>query len=327
MLENGGTLSAATSGTSPSATGGTITVNANQVQLTSSSLITASTTGAGSGGSITIGAGTTFSSNAGTVSSTATQATGGDINITAGGSVTLDNGSLITASSNGAGNAGNIAINAGQSYTSTNSSVSTQAEHASGGNITVLATGMVHLTNSEINASVEGSQTTVGGNILIDPVYVILQNSQIVAKATQGTGGNINIFYTGALLADPSSVIDASSQFGQSGTITIQSPNAPASGKIVPLGKSPLLSTTMFSQRCAALAGGNFSSFTVAGRDTLPAEPGGWLSSPLALGITTETDATQASTKVNTPILSLRQIAPTGFLTQVFAVESSGCAS
>ena len=327
-LQNGGRLSATTSGTEASATGGTITVNANQFQLASGGLITASTTGAGAGGSITIGAGSTFASNAGTVSSTAAQATGGDINIDAG-SVTLDNGSLITASSNGAGNAGNILINAGQSYTSTNSSVSTKAEHASGGNITVLATGMVHLTNSELNASVEGSQTTVGGNILIDPVYVILQNSQIVAKATQGTGGNINIFYTGALLADPSSIIDASSQFGQSGTVTFQSPNSPASGKIVPLGKSPLLSTALLTQRCAALAGGNFSSFTIAGRDTLPAEPGGWLYAPLTIATMNPAKVQEATTEgTQTPLLSLRQIAPPGFLTQAFAKPAlDGCSS
>jgi filamentous hemagglutinin family protein len=326
-LKNGGTLSAATSGTEASASGGTITINANQVQLTSGGLITASTTGAGVGGSITIGAGSTFASNASTVSSTAAQATGGDINITAGQSVTLENDSLITAGSTGAGNAGNIVINAGQSYTSTNSSVTTKAEHSSGGNITVLATGLVQLTNSELNASVEGSKTTVGGNILIDPVYVILQNSQILAKATQGTGGNINIFYTGALLSDSNSEISASSQFGQSGTVTFQSPNSPASGKIVPLGKSPLLSTSLFNQRCAALTGGNFSSFTVAGRETLPAEPGSWLATPLALGSLSQDKSLEATSERETPLLSLRQIAPPGFLTQSFAVESSGCQS
>ena len=65
------------------------------------------------------------------------------------------------------------------------------------------------------------------------------------------------------------------------GTVTIQSPNAPASGKIQPLGKTPLLATSLLNQRCAALAGGEFSSFTVAGRDSLPTEPGSWLASPL----------------------------------------------
>ena len=126
-LQNSGTLSAATSGAEPSATGGTITVNANQAQLSNGGLITASTTGVGAGGSITIGAGSTFASNASTVSSTAAQAQGGDVTITAGQSVTLNNGSSISASSAGAGNAGNILINAGQNYTSTEQ----RGDHAS----------------------------------------------------------------------------------------------------------------------------------------------------------------------------------------------------
>jgi filamentous hemagglutinin family protein len=330
-LQNGGTLSAKTSGIEVSASGGTIMVNANQIQVNSGGLVTASTTGSGAGGSANIIANSTFNSNAGTVSSTATQATGGDINISAGQSVTLDNGSMITANSSGEGNAGNIEINAGQQYTSTNSSVTTKAEKASGGNITVLATGLVHLTNSEINASVEGSTTTVGGNILVDPVYVILENSQILAQATQGQGGNINIFYTGALLADPSTVISASSQFGQSGTVTIQSPISPASGKIIPLGQRPLVATALLSQRCAALAGGSISSFTVAGRDSLPAEPGGWLSSPVALSAPESEDGTvreaNGTMSEETPLLSVRKIAPPGFLTQTFAVGSSDCQS
>jgi large exoprotein involved in heme utilization and adhesion len=337
-LQNGGTLSAATSGTDVSATGGTITVNANQVQLNSGGSITASTTGAGAGGSINIGTGT-FTSNAGSVSSTATQATGGDITITAGQSATLTNGSSISASSTGPGNAGNIMINAGQSFTSTNSAVTTQATapntNASGGNITVKATDLVWLTNSQLNASVQGSSTTVGGNIVIDPQSVILQNSQILAQATQGNGGNITIF-TNLLLEDANSTISASSQFGRNGTITIQSPINPAGGKIIPLSQKPLIATALLSQRCAALAGGQYSSFTMAGRDSLPAEPGSWLSTPLALasefggGTFTEGSirTSMNDSEGDAPLLSLRQIAPPGFLTQAFAVQTSaGCTS
>jgi hypothetical protein len=81
----------------------------------------------------------------------------------------------------------------------------------------------------------------------------------------------------------------------------------------------------LVSQRCAALAGGNYSSFTVAGRDSLPAEPGDWLSTPLALGTVQEEIGLQASGERETPLLSLRQIGPTGFLTQAFAVEPAGC--
>jgi large exoprotein involved in heme utilization and adhesion len=174
----------------------------------------------------------------------------------------------------------------------------------------------------------------------IDPQYVILLNSQILAQAVQGPGGNISIT-TNLLLPDAYSVISASSQFGVHGTVTIQSPNAPGGGEIIPLSQEPLLPTSLLTQRCAALAGGEFSSFTVAGRDSLPTEPGSWLSSPLyAAGVGTGEGlsglsgvvrgglATHQIDQTNPVLLPLRQIAPAGFLTQAFAVDrSAGCQS
>ena len=168
----------------------------------------------------------------------------------------------------------------------------------------------------------------------------------------QGQGGSIFIT-TNLLLPDANSTISASSQFGVNGTVTIQSPNAPVSGQIQPLGKTPLIATSLLNQRCAALASGQFSSFTVAGRDSLPTEPGNWLTSPLAmLGtgageglsglsslsgvsgvvraglVTHQTDQIDKTDQTDQPLLSLRQIAPAGFLTQVFAVdEPAGCQS
>jgi len=170
--------------------------------------------------------------------------------------------------------------------------------------------------------------------VTIDPQYVLLQNSQILANAVFGPGGNIFIT-TNLLLPDSTSLISASSQFGQNGTITIQSPIAPAS-RIVLLSQKPLVPTSILTARCAALAQGNFSSFTVAGRDSLPAEPGSWLSRPLALamaelvGIAASEPETQTSLSESVeepPILSLRRIAPPGFLTQSFAADWSGCTS
>ena len=302
--------------------------------MNSGGLITGATTGAGPGGSVNINAGSSFSSNGGTVSSTASQATGGNINITAGNSVTLANGASISASSAGQGSAGDIHINAGQNFTATNSSVTTEAIHSSGGTIKITTNpnGTVQLTDSTISASVlDGAGG--GGSVNIDPQFVILQNSHIIANSVFGPGGNINIT-TNLLLPDSVSVIQASSQFGQQGTIIIQSPISPASGKIVPLGQKPLLPTSLLSQRCAALAGGNISSFTVAGRDSLPSEPGGLVSTPLALNMAE--DGTVGETGLSTtpsevaedmPLLSLRKIAPPGFLTQAFGVDASGCHS
>ena len=293
------------------------------------------TQGAGAGGNIDIASQSLTLQNGGTVSSTSVQAQGGDITITAGQSVTLNNGSSISASSTGAGNAGNIQINAGQSFVATNSSVTTQANLASGGIIKITTTpgGTVQLTNSLISASVLDGKGG-GGSVNIDPQFVILLNSKILANAVQGPGGNISIT-TNLLLPDANSVISASSQFGVNGTVTIQSPNAPGAGEIQPLGKSPLLATSLLNQRCASLAGGEFSSFTVAGRDSLPTEPGSWLASPLyAAGVGTgleargEGRASVGELAGETPLLSLRQIAPAGFLTQAFAVDwSASCTS
>ena len=124
--------------------------------------------------------------------------------------------------------------------------------------------------------------TTSGGNITIDPAVMTLQNSQILAQAVQGQGGNINIV-AGTFLADPTSLVSASSQFGLSGAVNIQSPLSMLSGTLATLPKRPLQVQHLLQQRCAAQANGQLSSLVVAGRDTLPSEPGGWLMSSLAL--------------------------------------------
>ena len=99
------------------------------------------------------------------------------------------------------------------------------------------------------------------------------------------------------------------------------------------------------------------SSFTVVGRDSLPAKPDRWLSTPLAMlsegmgerlsGLSRLSSRTglsgaraslfelnqidktdQIDQTDEHPLLSLRQIVPPGFLTQTFAGSSSaGCTS
>ena len=202
--------------------------------------------------------------------------------MTAAESVTLNNGSSVTAGSTGPANAGNISINAGSQFLSQNSVVTTEASQASGGNIVVQATDSIRLVNSKISTSVQGGPETSGGNITIDPTFMTLQNSQILAQAVQGQGGNINIV-AGTFLMDPTSLVSASSEFGLSGAVNIQSPLSMLSGTLATLPQRPLQVQHLLQQRCAAQANGQLSSLVVAGRDTLPYEPGGWLMSSLAL--------------------------------------------
>ena len=122
---------------------------------------------------------------------------------------------------------------------------------------------------------------TAGGNITIDPQFVVLQNSQIIAQAFAGSGGAINIIATSAFIADPTSIVDASSTLGISGTINIQSPVQNIGGELTALSQEFSSAAALLAQQCAARAAdGKFSTFVVAAREGLPVEPGGFLASP-----------------------------------------------
>jgi large exoprotein involved in heme utilization and adhesion len=298
------------------------------------------TQGTGAGGNISVNANSFTLQNDGTLSAktSGTEATaiGGAITVTATNQVTMSNGASITASSSGFGNAGNILINAGQQLDMQGSSIKTEATHASGGNIDIQAVNRVRLVNSAINTSVLGGGGS-GGNITIDPNIVVLQNSQILAQAVQGAGGNITIT-TPLFLADQTSLVSASSQFGLNGTVTIQNPTSNLSESLGPLPSSMLEQQALQAQRCAALHGGASSSFIIAGRDTVPTEPGGWLATSLGLyslghGFLADTmiDEQPPTTLVMAEAsesISLRRLTPIGFLTQRFAGNGSdGCRS
>jgi filamentous hemagglutinin family protein len=258
------------------------------------------TTAPGAAGNITITAAGGFTSDASTVATSAEANHGGDISITAH-SVQLSNGTLITANSNGPlevketvlidgqlveqvvgdGNAGNITVHSGSTFVMSNSSMTTKASQASGGQILITAPEMVRLTNSQANTTVAGSEAdTAGGDIMIDPQFVVLQNSQVLAQAFAGTGGNITII-SNVFIADPISLVSASSQLGISGQINIQSPVQNVGEQLTPLSEQFSSAAALLAQQCAARAAdGKFSTFLVAPREGLPMEPGGFLASP-----------------------------------------------
>jgi len=334
VLTDHATLKADTFG---SGDAGLITITATDHATISSPLTAISSSsdlGAiGHAGQIAVSAPTISIENGGQLSTSTTgEGPGGNINIAATQSLTLSNGARVSANSTGSGSAGNIWLDGGELLIvrDSPSAITTQAGRSSGGNIDLRAVDRIQLTNGEISASVSDGSGG-GGNILIDPQFIILHHSRILAQADQGRGGNITITAS-VFLPDATSIVNADAHRGVNGTVTIQSPNAPASGKIQPLTNRPLQATSLLNQRCAAVTGGEFSSFTMVGRGNLPTEPGGWLSSPLALA----TPAPEISSMIdkgrglsrneptgNRSPLSLRQIAPPGFLTRTFAIDKS----
>src|SRR6185312_14427892 len=251
-------------------------------------------------------------------------------------SVTLQNGASISASSTGSGNAGNIWLNAGQRLMVRDSFITTEAKKAGGGNIDVIAIDRIHLANGRISTSVlEGSGDS--GKIFIDPNQVVVQNnSTILTQAVHGHGGDITIT-TPRYLQDLTSLVDASSQFGQSGRVSIQSSTSNLSGTVAQLASKPSEAQALLQNRCVALAGGEQSTFIVAGRDTLPLEPGGWLNSALSMDHLRGHEGEHAAgptakSAIGVPMretqpLSLRRLTLPGFLVRTFATGPTGCPS
>jgi large exoprotein involved in heme utilization and adhesion len=266
---------------------GTVTITANNDLTLDNGSIKTSTSGSGRGGNVELNGGTVSLTNGASINSQSeTLSTGraGDITITAE-SLALANQAEISSSSQGtlpdAGDAGNITIDSGSTVVMNNSSITTEAITTSGGQIEINAPEMIRLTNSEVSTSVKGvSGESDGGNIKIDPQFVILQNSQLIAQANAGAGGAIDVI-AGVFLADPSSLVSASSQSGPQGTVNIQSPVQNIGGELAPMSEEFASAVALLAQQCAArVADGKFSTFVVSGREGLPTEPGGFLASP-----------------------------------------------
>jgi filamentous hemagglutinin family protein len=311
-LSNGAKINSSTSETGRA---GDIAMNVGTLSLADGSSISSASTGTdaiinpvdgttrapGTAGNVVITATGSFTSDASTIATSAEANHGGDVSITAL-SVQLSNGALITANSNaplevketvlidgllveqvvGDGNAGNITVHNGSTFVMTNSSMTTEASRASGGQIEIITPEMIRVINGRVSTSVAGSANdTAGGNITIDPQFVVLQGGQIVAKAFAGSGGAIDIIATSAFIRDPTSIVDASSTLGISGTINIQSPLQNIGGELAPLSDEFSSAAALLAQQCAArAAGGKFSTFVVAAREGLPTQPGGFLASP-----------------------------------------------
>jgi|CXWL01.1.fsa_nt_gi filamentous hemagglutinin family protein len=340
-------------GTDGPANAAHLIIRARDILITeNSSLLTEPTAASvGAAGAIDLSAQTLTIQNGGKISATtfgiSPTATGGSITIKVTDQVMMSDNASITASSRGPADAGSISINAGRQLELHNASsitTTTILGQANGGDIGIQATDRVRLVNnSEISTSVKGTEGS-GGNIFIDPKVVILESSNVTANAVTGAGGNIT-FVTPLFLADSASRISASSERGPSGTVTIQSPTANLSGVVGQLVSKASPPQVLLQNRCIALAGSEQSTFILAGRDTLPIEPGGWLRSPVSMEHWTGEDTEHASGLIvrrnrpnglprmirpmdKTQVLSLRGLTPSGFLVQAFAGDSpTGCRS
>jgi large exoprotein involved in heme utilization and adhesion len=206
ILQNGGTISAQTTGTSHTATGGSITITAtDQAALTDRASITASSTGttAGNAGTISLNAGRQLGLHNHAFITTATesaQANGGNIEIRAIDLVRLTNKSEISTSVKGAkGSGGNIFIDP-QLVIVQGSAVTAQAVDGAGGNMTFVTPLFLADSASVVSASsqrgpsgivtIQSPTSNLSGTVgqltaKPSPPHVLLQNH---CSAKSGNG-------------------------------------------------------------------------------------------------------------------------------------------
>lgn len=150
-------------------------------------------------------------------------AAAGNVHLHAGKYILIENSSLLSADNTNpyaAGDAGHVVIQAGKSVVIRDSTVSARAAQGNGGTIVVDARNVL-LKNSQFTTSVIGGPETVGGRIVMGAKHLTLRNSQVLSTATEGRGGTINI-RSHVLHRDAGTVLDASSQSGTDGTVTIK---------------------------------------------------------------------------------------------------------
>lgn len=234
-------------------------------------------------GSVTISGTTASGFPSALLAETRGEGAGGSVTLNAR-DLTLSDRATISSSSLGTGLAGDVRITLGDSLTMRNASIATQAITSDGGNIEIRVPRLIDMLDSRITTSVQ-SGVGGGGNIFIDPQFLVLQRSQIIANAFGGPGGNIDII-AGQLIADPFSVIEASSELGIDGSVNIDAPNPDVGSNLVVLPENFLDAARLLQPNCGAARAG-LSSLVEVGRGGLPPEPDGYLWSTTRIGAPT----------------------------------------
>lgn len=196
--------------------------------------------------------------------------------------ITISNGASITSASlnqGDGGNAGTIDIAAASNMAITkNGAITTEAVNAGGGRMRVSSENMLYIEDARIATSVQQGAGN-GGDIDAAAPYIILKNGQIVAKAYEGRGGNINILID-QLIRTPDSVVSASSELGIDGYIFIENPVADISGFLTVLPDQFLDASQWVVKSCAEQALEDASRFIVKDIGGTPAPVDDWLASP-----------------------------------------------
>ena len=296
-ITDNASLSAETYTSSP---GGNILVNGGQLTLSRGGQLRTTTFQDGAAGNIDLFLRDRLTLDdplSGLFSDTALGSSGNGGNITVNTpQVTIQDGSAISVDSRGTGQGGSIFLSANSLLLNRRGVISAETASAQGGNITLNLRDILQLRRNSLISATAGTAQGGGdgGNITITAPFVIgvlSENSDIRANAFTGKGGNITINALGIFglrfqpQDTPFSDITASSQFGISGTVTLNTLNVDPNRGLTGLSDDLVDASQQITQGCAPQTGQiiKTSRFVVVGRGGLPGSPDNLMSgdSPL----------------------------------------------
>jgi filamentous hemagglutinin family protein len=218
-------------------------------------------TGIGKGGNINLTANSLTLGPSGRLnSSTSGQGKAGNIIINSK-SLLIQDGATVSVESRGQGIGGNIRVQADRLKLNNKGSIT--AESNQGGNIRLDVKDLILLRrNSKISATAGTAQAGGdGGNITLNSNFIVAitrENSDIQANAFTGIGGTVQITTQGVLGIEPRSRptpfsdITASSDFGISGTILLNSPDIDPSRGTATLPTGLVDTNALIANSCVA---------------------------------------------------------------------------
>jgi len=237
----------------PGATGdaGTLKITTGLLTVDDGARISADNFGTGQGGTATLHIEQLIVRDGGTIRAASfNEGPAGDLNITTR-SLNVRDGALVSVSGEGTGPAGDLTITA-SSIRLDGGRLTAETQAGSGANINLEDVDLLLMRDQSL-ISAQAFNDANGGDISIKAengfiVAVPGEDSDIIANASEGRGGNIQITTQSifgieerrAIPGNGTNDIDASSQFGVNGEVAINTPDFDPSQGLVNLPNEPV---------------------------------------------------------------------------------------
>ncbi len=268
---------------------GNLTLNTRRLEMGDGAIVSTATVGAGDAGTLTVNANeievfgrspitglpTILVSSSGREDLPLTaRGQGGDLRISSDRLVVRD-GAVLDVRSFGEGRAGLLQITADAILLDGGGSLNAATVTGLGGNIELRSQTLQLRNGSSISTNAGSSD---GGNIRLDTATLVaLENSDITANALEGRGGRVSITAEGIFgtefrqMQTAESDITATSALGAefSGVVEINTPDVDSAGGLVELETD----TTDPSEQIVRDCAGQDNRFSLTGRGGLPEDP------------------------------------------------------